>query len=700
MKNILKGVKFLLKNRFILFFTFLIVFSLSYRIYSGSFLPSAETKDLWFYSGLFMVLFSILFIEPYYTSPKNVITNVIPLLLVFFSIKSYFTNQSFWWTAVFIFLVLLLFSALAMALEDKNKSPGHKINKVSNILKKLVAIIGRGKILYSAVFIYFLLTYHSIQNFYITLLFVFWFFIVILDVKNIHNSFFPKLIKKQDDQIGEIFGVQSKKIFLVKLFEDRKSIFKFDIVKFRYSMQAVEEMVITGIVFDTYLLNKEKWAKILQLKEEKQEEVKLEKNIVYKLTNKDKILEISKELRVEDFVGVVIEGSNIGKIKFEYSKKKDNIQEGDLLKLKISDKALFYQVINGTTERKKLEERNESSVINGEAVQLGEWCGEKLSFQKFGWVPSINTPIFKTDASEIMIDEFSHPNYKIGNIPNTKLPSVIDLNDAVSHHMALLGVTGSGKSFLAREIINQIKSDTKVICIDFNKEFITTLSPVPTDIVNPEIAKKISENIDWINNELEEFGNKQDKDQINTKQSEIKSLLKKEIETFINDNNYNVKVFELLDISNTTGVLDYTKYFFKVLFEIAKEKQIANSPVKICVVLEEAHTIIPEWNFSGSSDKTSQSLVNSIGQITLQGRKYGIGFLVIAQRTANVSKTVLTQCNTVVCFQAFDETSFSFLSNYVGKDLVQTLPNLKRFHAIVAGKATKSNMPMIIDLKR
>mgnify|MGYP002864555611 CR=1 FL=1 len=107
------------------------------------------------------------------------------------------------------------------------------------------------------------------------------------------------------------------------------------------------------------------------------------------------------------------------------------------------------------------------------------------------------------------------------------------------------------------------------------------------------------------------------------------------------------------------------------------------------MVLEEAHTIIPEKNFLASNDKTSSSLVNSIGQIAMQGRKYGVGFLVIAQRTANVSKTVLSQCNTVVCFQAFDETSLNFLGNYVSKEMVQTLPNLKQYHAIVAGKAVK-----------
>ena len=49
-------------------------------------------------------------------------------------------------------------------------------------------------------------------------------------------------------------------------------------------------------------------------------------------------------------------------------------------------------------------------------------------------------------------------------IPKTHLPSVINLNEAVSHHMALIGVTGSGKSFLAREIIKKLQKDTKVIC--------------------------------------------------------------------------------------------------------------------------------------------------------------------------------------------------------------------------------------------
>jgi hypothetical protein len=60
----------------------------------------------------------------------------------------------------------------------------------------------------------------------------------------------------------------------------------------------------------------------------------------------------------------------------------------------------------------------------------------------------------------------------------------------------------------------------------------------------------------------------------------------------------------------------------------------------------------------------------------------------------------LTQCNTILCFQAFDETSFTFIGNYLGKELVTTLPNLTKYHAIVTGKGVKSNIPMIVDLTR
>ncbi len=661
-------------------------------LFYGEILPSTEMKDLWFYSGIFMVLFSLLFIEPFYTSPKNVITNVIPLLLVLLAIQSSFENGKIWVGAIVALVLLLVTSIIALSLDDKDKSPEHWKNKTSTSLKNVVVIFGQGRVLYSAVFLYFIVTFYSLQDFYSLSFFVLWFFILTINPKKIHGKF--SVLTRQDNknQIGEIFGVQSKRIFLVKLFEDRKNIKKYDMVKFRYSMQDADDLVITGIVFDTYLLNQEKWAKILQLSNPKKEITKLEKNIVYKITETSEINETSKQLKLDDLVGVIIEGSTIGNIKFEYSKKKDDLQEGDLLELRVANKTLYYQVISGSTEKEKLEAMNESSFIEGEAIQLGEWQNDMLSFQKFGWVPSINTALFKANTSKISVGKFSYPLYEIGTIPGTSLPSVMNLSEAVSHHLALLGVTGSGKTFLAHEIVKKLSCDTKIICVDLTgewKDILSDLSPEP--LIKPEALPVVEEKI-----AKKEAAGKKSAEVLKYKR-QIQEKLNEHIEAFASSKN-NIAIFELPDLSNTSFVLEFTQLFLEGIFIYAKQ----NQKRKFCIVLEEAHTVVPETSFLGDLGdySSNKGLVSKIGQIALQGRKYGVGFLVIAQRTANVSKTVLTQCNTVICFQAFDETSFTFLGNYVGKDMVKALPNLKQYHAVVAGKAVKSNMPMIIDLSR
>ena len=149
-------------------------------------------------------------------------------------------------------------------------------------------------------------------------------------------------------------------------------------------------------------------------------------------------------------------------------------------------------------------------------------------------------------------------------------------------------------------------------------------------------------------------------------------------------------------MANTTAILDYTRWFFKIV-RIAKNE--GNYGRQLCMVLEEAHTVVPEWNFIGSEDnKLSRALVNSIGQIALQGRKYNVGFMVIAQRTANVSKTILTQCNSVVAFQQFDKTGADFLTNYMGSEMVDVLPMLRPRQAIAVGKAFRSGMPTIFQV--
>lgn len=132
------------------------------------------------------------------------------------------------------------------------------------------------------------------------------------------------------------------------------------------------------------------------------------------------------------------------------------------------------------------------------------------------------------------------------------------------------------------------------------------------------------------------------------------------------------------------------------MFETSKTK--ANFGKRVCVVLEEAHTVVPEYNSMGVNDNASKASVNSIAQIALQGRKYNIGLIVIAQRTANVSKTILTQCNSIVAFQEFDKTSTDFLSSYMSPSHLKALSTLKFRTGIAVGKAFKSTVSMLFEV--
>lgn len=148
-------------------------------------------------------------------------------------------------------------------------------------------------------------------------------------------------------------------------------------------------------------------------------------------------------------------------------------------------------------------------------------------------------------------------------------------------------------------------------------------------------------------------------------------------------------------IANTKSI---TENLLKWCKSKRTEDEIAVPKAKVLLVYEEAHMLVPEFNFN--PDKTLQTIVNDTARIVLQARKYGLGFMVVTQRTANVTKSILNQCNTVFSFQAFDKTSFEFLQNYMGENWINAIPNLLKQQAILIGKASLSKRPIIVDLHK
>ena len=576
------------------------------------------------------------------------------------------------------------------------QNPLNEENKAVQLISRLNRQLGRPEAIFSAFFLWGGIRQFGLNSNEFNLLLWFWIIFMILNIpalaRTIEGLFITIKVKNDKQAIGQIFGVQSKNTFLVRLSETRSETTKvFEFVEFKYS---IDNKIRKGLILDVYLLNQQQWIKVLSTPEidsifdSKAIITNHTSDLVYKLS------QIPENDYLERFVGIVSDNSIIGKVRFVFNSRVQ-VSEGRLLEIKIGKSKVLYQITEGITKIEQLENKNQTGFIIGEAIQLGTWNKEKLRFEQFGWVPDINTPIYL--ASKIEEPKIEENEFVIGKIPDTNYPVVINKDTAISHHMAVVGVTGTGKSVFSRNLIRQYLNDkdTKVICIDFTGEYIGKFEDLnPIKVIESDVGEQLFKDIDYIEQQIADNYNK---DNANSKQrkKEVSEKVNEQIEAFLKSENQ-LSIFELPHVANTSGVLTYTKTFFRILFHIAKTQN--NFGKRICIVLEEAHTVIPEWNFSGVSEKISQPLLNSISQIALQGRKYNVGLLVIAQRTANVSKTILTQCNTIISFQEFDKTSSEFLSNYFGQEIIKSLPKLKFRQAIVAGKALKSNVPMIFEV--
>ena len=676
-------------QRILVFLSVLILLVIGYLVFRTP-IDALTSKGVVIISALIMLSFTTLFAEHFFTRPTDVVASSVSILLLLSPMYADLNEMGVWYWIMWGYCAaLLLISLLSLLLLSPDKSPVATVNKVSGILKLVAVRFGNGRFLWFALFALCVIFYVDSQS---PVLLAFFAYAAVLLLNDPKNALFSlgRFAARSETEVAELFGIHSTSIFLARVYPDSPPIKRLDIAGFNSNASGEMKWKV-GMVIEAYELDSQRWLKILtdksfvELEEKTSIPERAKNGVVHILSAQGPLDQVGR------LVGTVCEDSTIEKLKFEYAFNV-SIQEGELVQVLCDESNVLFQVVEGTTGTEPLESRNEAGFIIGEAVQLGTWNPERRSFDRFGWVPNMNSPVFK--AEPIEVPECLPTEHQIGNIPGTNFPVFIDRETAVTHHLAILGVTGSGKSVFARNLIRQIADeDTKVICVDFTNEYGSKLSDlIGGSLVQGAVAEGMFRAIDAISEEMDKFANQRDKAAIERNEATLRNGFKAALEGFL-ANDQRAALFELPDVTNSSGILEYTKWFFKALFSLARSHELNGK--RVCIVLEEAHTVVPEWNFLGVDDKRSSSVVNSIAQIALQGRKYGVGFIVIAQRTANVSKTVLTQCNSVVAFQQFDKTSAEFLGNYMSTDYVASLTRLKPRHAIAVGKAFSSGTPMI-----
>lgn len=132
-------------------------------------------------------------------------------------------------------------------------------------------------------------------------------------------------------------------------------------------------------------------------------------------------------------------------------------------------------------------------------------------------------------------------------------------------------------------------------------------------------------------------------------------------------------------------VLDIIMFLFcKILYKWAQE-HVESTRKNVVLVLEEAHRYINE------DDSDDYKLGNYyIERIAREGRKYGISLIVSSQRPSELSKTVLSQCNSFIIHRITNKSDLDFITKLLtidDKEYLNIIPGLEKQYAIITGEA-------------
>lgn len=145
--------------------------------------------------------------------------------------------------------------------------------------------------------------------------------------------------------------------------------------------------------------------------------------------------------------------------------------------------------------------------------------------------------------------------------------------------------------------------------------------------------------------------------------------------------------FELLEtITGLIGrlILEFTQRINKV-----EDYKNRRGEYPIALILEEAQNYIPEVDKNGKKSITKRVFE----RIAREGRKFGVSLIISSQRPSELSKTILSQCNTFIVHKLQNPEDQRYIRQIVSsanEELLNQLPILPQQHAIIMGEAVRT----------
>jgi len=696
----------------------IILFAINWFAF-GQWLPLASNKGFWFYTGILSLLLGTHLATPYFSKPADAIAYAVSAGIAVLLVNDWqnwnLANKAFFLTAAIYCLVVAIIAFMAIILKDAKSSQLQKIAKMCTVASDS---FGNPRWVFSIVLFFAIVAFHKDSIHEVLYIGLAWAIIVALRPLESLAEFMQRasgLWAKElasDIIVGEIAAYQMPGIVLIRQAAQRNVPLATPMIINDPHVPAHLALGLDYVGRDEGLLLRA--VEVTCGLDIRNIAKSLPENTATLLTS-EACLEKSIKDCLEahaNIAGIVAPETSIQRLYFEVIRNTD-VEEGRLVEVTVGKNRVLYQIIDGLTKEEIIHQKNTYGYARAQAQRIGIWDGKK--FKSSGWIPQLNSPVFLKTTKE-----FTPAADVVGHFPASDYTvSIKNVHELVTHNTAILGILGVGKSMLAIELVERmIAEKIKVVCLDLTNQYAKELSSFYDSVAEQNCLLKIQQ------------AGEKDQDQCNDNPREGGSLpnltqaIKEDLTNFVNPANTihlkiynpaklvatkqvkepaNVKVgpgkddWERKAVLWTATPVEITRIISEIVLELAQELGMAeDGKAKICLVYEEAHYLVPEvGSLVGDSDKAA---TNGSARAILQGRKYGMGCLLITQRTANVTKTILNQCNTIFAMRSFDETGQKFLADYIGKDYAEKLSLLQERQAVFFGKASSCENPVLIRL--
>lgn len=143
-------------------------------------------------------------------------------------------------------------------------------------------------------------------------------------------------------------------------------------------------------------------------------------------------------------------------------------------------------------------------------------------------------------------------------------------------------------------------------------------------------------------------------------------------------------------IISLEGYSDEIKQTFvgKILQELL-DHRINNKIPRFLSVIEEAHNFIPSRSEIAEGIVPSLSIIR---KIATEGRKYGVGLIMISQRPSRIDSTILSMANSYIILKIINPNDQKYVRDVVesiGEEDAQLLPDLAVGEALITGQCVR-----------